>query len=152
MAGSLKILSLQSFCYFLIWTSNLSLKACCCYRQRPFLLRVFGIYVPTYVYHLGYIYILYAFMFSLTNISGTVCSKKMHFEYIFKKSINLSCLSLETSANLVMSRAIYPYLVTRSRCKTRHIGRIKCNRSFHSRKLAGVFGRKKSCVRVNLIT
>ena len=86
MAGSLKILSLLSFCYFLIWTSNLSLKACCCYRRRLFLLRVFGIYVPTYVYHLGYIYILYAFIFSLTNISGTVCSKKRHFDYIFKKA------------------------------------------------------------------
>ena len=32
------------------------------------------------------IYILYAFMFSLTNISGTVCSKKRHFEYILKRA------------------------------------------------------------------
>ena len=81
---SLKILSLLSFCYFLTGTSNLSLKARCCYRRRLFLLSVFRICVPTYVYHLGYIYILYAFMFSLTNISGTVCSKC--FEHIFKRA------------------------------------------------------------------
>ena len=140
----------------MIWTSNLSLKACCCYRRRLFLLRIFGIYVPTYVYHLGYIYILYAFMFSLTNISGT-CAQRKGISSIFKKSINLSCLSVETSANLVMSRAIYPYLVTRGRCKTRHMGRSKCNRSFHSQdvsqpQIGGSFWKKKrSCVRVNLI-
>ena len=49
---SLKILSFLSFCYFLIGNSNLSLKARCCYRRRLFLLSVFGICVPTYVYNL----------------------------------------------------------------------------------------------------
>ena len=58
--------------------------------------------------------------------------KEKAFRVYFKKSINLSCLSLETSANLVMSRAIYPYLVTQGRCKTQHMGRSKCKRSFHS--------------------
>ena len=100
------------------------------------------------MYHLCYIYILYAFIFSLTNISGTVCSKKRHF----KNSINLSCLSLETSANLVMSRTIFPYLVTRGRCKNLHMGRSKCNRSFHSQDVSppqiggSFFGEKKLCM------
>ena len=55
----------------------------------------------------------------------------------------MSCLSLETSANLIMSRPIFPYLVRRVRCKIHHMRRSKCNRSFHSHKLAGVFGEKK---------
>ena len=43
LVTSLKILSLLSFYYFLIGTSNLSLKVRCCYRRRLFLLSVFGI-------------------------------------------------------------------------------------------------------------
>ena len=137
----------------MIWTSNLSLKACCCYRRRLFLLRIFGIYVPTYVYHLGYIYIIYAFMFSLANISGT-CAQRKGISSIFKKKHQFVMF---ICGNIVMSRAIYPYLVTRGRCKTRHMGRSKCNRSFHSQdvsqpQIGGSFWKKKrSCVCVNLI-
>ena len=81
--------------------------------------------------------------------------KEKALRVYFKNSINLSCLSLETSANLVMSRTIFPYLVTRGRCKTL---RSKCNRSFHSQdvsppQIGGSFlGKKRSCVHVNLIT
>ena len=128
LGTSLKIQSLLSFCYFLIGTSNLSLKARCCYRRRLFLLSVFGICVTTYVYHLGYIYIPYAcppmYVLSHQHIGHGVFKEKA-FRVYFKKSINLSCLSLETSANLVMSRAIFPYLVTRGRCKTRHMGSLQ---------------------------
>ena len=128
VVASLKILSLLSFCYFLIWTSNLSLKACCCYRRRLFLLSVFGIYVPTYVYH----YILYAFMFSLTNISGTLCSKKRHFEYILKRASICHVYlwkPLQISSCLALIFLISSHRVA---AKPATWGRCKCNRSFHS--------------------
>ena len=91
----------------------------------------------------------YMHLCSLSPIYRARCAQRKGISSIFKKkSINLSCLSLETSANLVMSRAIYPYLVTRSRCKTRHMGRSKCNRSFHSQdvsqpQIGGSFWKKK---------
>ena len=151
---SLKILSLLSFCYFLIWTSNLSLKACCCYRRRLFLLSVFGIYVPTYVYHLGYIYILhvYAFMLSLTNISGTVCSKKRHFEYILKRASICHVYlwkPLQISSCLALFFLISSHGVA---AKPATWGRSKYNRLFHRANWREFFEEKKrSFVRVNLI-
>ena len=67
----------------------------------------------TYVYHLCYIYILYAFMFSLTNISGTVCSKKRHFEYILKTASICHVYLWKHLQISSLSRTIFPYLVTR---------------------------------------
>ena len=153
---SLKILSLLSFCYFFIWTSNLSLKACCCYRRRLFLLSVFGIYVLTYVYHLGYIYIIYAFMFSLTNISGTVCSKKRHFEYILKRA-SICHVYLWKHLQISSCLALF-FLISSHGVAAKPATWVAANvtgrftaRTFHSHKLAGVFWEKKSCARVNLI-
>ena len=78
-----------------------------------------------------YLHSICIYVLSHQHIGHGVLKEKA-FRVYFQNSINLSCLSLETSANLVMSRAIFPYLVTRGRCKTRHMGRSKCNRSFHS--------------------
>ena len=142
---SLKILSLLSFCYFLIWTSNLSLKARCCYRRRLFLLSVFGIYVPTYVYHSICIYVL-----SHQHIGHGVLKEKA-FRVYFKKSINCHVYlwkPLQISSCLALFFLISSHGVA---AKPATWGRCKCNRSFHSRKLAGVFEKKKSSVYVNLI-
>ena len=94
-----------------------------------------------------YLHSICIYVLSHQYIGHGVLKEKAFWVYL-KKSINLSCLSLETSANLVMSRAIYPYLATRSRCKTRHMGRSKCNRSFHSQdvsqpQIGGSFWNKK---------
>ena len=105
----------------------------------------------------GYIYILYASMFSLTNISGTVCSKKKHFEYILKKA---SICHVYLWKPLKISSCLALFILISSHGVAAKPGTwVAANvtgrftaRTFHSRKLAGVFGRKKrSCVRVNLI-
>ena len=125
---------------------------------ETFLLRVFGIYVPILMCIIwGYIYILYAFMFSLTNISGTVCSKKRHFEYILKKT---SICHVYLWKPLKISSCLALFILISSHGVAAKPGTwVAANvtgrftaRTFHSHKLAGVFGRKKrSCVRVNLI-
>ena len=57
-----------------------------------------------------YLHSICIYVLSNQHIGPGVLKVKA-FRVYFKKSINLSCLSLETSANLVMSRAIFPYLV-----------------------------------------
>ena len=119
-----------------------------------FVTRIWNICSYTYVYHLGvYLHSICIYVLSHQYIGHGVLKEKA-FRVYLKKSINLSCLSLETSENLIMSRAIYPYLVTRGRCKTRHMGRSKCNRSFHSQDVsqpligAGFWKKKKEVVYV----
>ena len=105
----------------------------------------------------GYIYIIYAFMFSLTNISGTVCSKKRHFEYIFKKA---SICHVYLWKPLQISSCLALFILISSHGVAAKPGTwVAANvtgrftaRTFHSRKLAGFLEEKKrSCVRVNLI-
>ena len=118
------ILSLLSFCYFLIGTSNLSLKALCCYWRRLFSKRIWIMCSYLCVSFGVYLHSICIYVLSHQRIGHAVLKEKA-FRVYFKKSIHLSYLSLETSANLVMSRAIFPYLVTRGRCKTRHMGSLQ---------------------------
>ena len=122
-----------------------------------FVKRIWNIFFYLCVSFVLYLHSICIYVLAHQHIGHGVLKEKA-FRVYFKNSINLSCLSLETSANLVMSRTIFPYLVTRGRCKTLHMGRSKCNRSFHSQdvsppQIGGSFlGKKKrSCVRVNLI-
>ena len=101
-----------------------------------------------------YLHSICIYVLSHQHIGHSVLKEKA-FRVYFKKSINLSCLSLETSANL--SRYFSLSRHTGSLQNPPHgvaanvTGRFTA-RTFHSRKLAGVFGeRKRSCVRVNLI-
>ena len=90
-------------------------------------------------------------MFSLTNISGTVCSKKRHFEYILKtasichvylwKHLQISsCLALFfliSSHGVAAKPSTWVAANVTGRCTVR---------TFHRHKLAGVFwGKKKLC-------
>ena len=76
-----------------------------------------------------YLHSICIYVLSHQHIGHGVLKVKA-FRVYFKKSINLSCLSLETSANLVMSRAIC--LISSHAAKPATWGRCKCSRSFHS--------------------
>ena len=92
-------------------------------------------------------------MFSLTNISGTVCSKKRHFEYILKtasichvylwKHLQISsCLALFF---LISSHGVAAKPSTWVAANV--TGRFTA-RTYHRHKLAGVFWGKKEVVYV----
>ena len=95
------------------------------------------------------------FMFSLTNISGTVCSKKRHFEYILKTASICHVYlwkHLQISSCLALFFLISSHGVAAKPSAANVTGRFTV-RTFHRHKLTGVFlGKKRSCVRVNLIT
>ena len=127
------------------------------FAETFFVKRILNIFFYLCVSFVLYLHSICIYVLAHQHIGHGVL-KENAFRVYFKNSINLSCLSLETSANLVMSRTIFPYLVTRGRCKKLHMGRSKCNRSFHSQDVSppqiglSFLGEKRSCVRVNLIT
>ena len=113
-----------------------SLNARFRYRRRLFVKRIWNMRSYSSVsfgVYLHYICMYVHFKHDVFNVKA--------FCTYFKKSTNVSCSCLESSAYLILSRAIFPYLATRGRCKSpphgvaaKVTGRFTA-RLFHSRKL-----------------
>ena len=104
MAGSLKILSLLSFCYFLIWTSNLSLKACCCYRRRLF----------CYAY-LEYMFLLMCIIWGISTFYMHLCSLSPIYRARCAQRKGISCIFLKKHQ--------FVMFIFGNLCKSRHVSR-----------------------------
>ena len=93
---------------------------------------------------------LYMHLCSLSPIYRARVLKEKAFRVYLKKSINLSCLSVEISLCLALFIHISSHGVAAKPgtwVAANVTGRFTA-RTFHSRKLAGVFGRKKEVVYV----
>ena len=109
------------------------------------------------MYHLGYIYILYAFMFSLTNISGT-CAQRKGISSIFKKKASICHVYLWKPLQISLCLALF-ILISSHGVAAKPGTWVAANVTgrFHSQdisqpQIGGSFWKKKrSCVRVNLI-
>ena len=72
-----------------------------------FVKRIWNIFFYLCVSFVLYLHSICIYVLAHQHIGHGVLKEKA-FRVYFKNSINLSCLSLETSANLVMSRTIFP--------------------------------------------
>ena len=154
---SLKILSLLSFCYFLIGTSNLSLKARCCYRRRLFFAkRIWNMCYYLCVSFVVYLHSICIYVLSHQHIGHGVLKEKA-FDYILKRA-SICHVYLWKPLQISSCLALF-FLISSHGVAAKPATWVAANvtgrftaRTFHSRKLAGVFEEKKrSCVHVNAI-
>ena len=88
----------------------------------------------------------YMHLCSLSPIYRARCAQRKGISSIFLKKASICHVYLWKP--LQISSCLALFLVTRGRCKTRHMGRSKCNRSFHSQdvsqpQIGGSFWKKK---------